>query len=106
LISRSFIVADTGPIVPQCYSSDVAITSRQNPIVAQYRAAARGDDGGLLLDGIHLISDALRAGIGIRHVAVTPAAHAHPETAALPPTLATYATSPSPDRSPPSSPPN
>jgi len=76
-------VADTGPIVPQCYSSVVAITSRQNPIVAQYRAAARGGDGGLLLDGIHLISDALRAGIGIRHVAVTPAAHAHPETAAL-----------------------
>ena len=40
------------------------ITSRQNRIVAQYRAAARGDaDDLLLLDGTHLVSDALTAGV-------------------------------------------
>jgi RNA methyltransferase, TrmH family len=62
----------------------VAITSRQNPIVARYRAAARGDDRSvLLLDGVHLIADGLRAGIAIGHAAVTPAAQASPEIAAL-----------------------
>lgn len=47
------------------------ITSRHNPVVARYRAAARGDaDGLLLLDGAHLIDEALRAGVAIDHAAV------------------------------------
>lgn len=50
------------------------ITSRQNPLVARYRAAARGDAATILLDGIHLVSDALAARLHIRDAAV--AAHA------------------------------
>ena len=59
-------------MVPQCYSSCVpAITSRQNPIVARFRAAARGESTDqLLLDGVHLVVEALGAGIRIREAAV------------------------------------
>lgn len=48
------------------------IASRQNPIVARYRAAARGDsaDAGILLDGAHLVTDALHAGLRLREAAV------------------------------------
>jgi TrmH family RNA methyltransferase len=53
----------------------VAIASRQNPIVARYRAAAHGDTAAvMLLDGVHLVSDALDAGVGLREAAVTAAA--------------------------------
>src|SRR5580765_2656445 len=58
--------------IPQCYASAVErITSRQNRIVAQYRAAAHGDAGDvLLLDGAHLVGDALAAQIPLQHVMV------------------------------------
>lgn len=47
------------------------VSSRQNPLVARYRAAARGDArDAVLLDGIHLVSEAVAAGARIRHVAV------------------------------------
>ncbi|HEX7793780.1 MAG TPA: RNA methyltransferase [Vicinamibacterales bacterium] len=47
------------------------ITSRQNSVVAQYRAAARGETGDvLLLDGAHLVNDALTARIPLQHVMV------------------------------------
>ncbi len=47
------------------------ITSRQNPLVARYRAAARGDaDALLFLDGLHLVAEALDAGIRVREVVV------------------------------------
>src|SRR4051794_8506495 len=62
----------------------VAITSRQNPIVARYRAAAAGEtEGVLLLDGIHLIGDALRAGVTVHHVSVTVAAQQQREVLEL-----------------------
>jgi len=61
-------------IVPQCYPSGVTITSRQNPLVARFRDAARGDAVGvMLLDGAHLVADAIGAGIAIRLAAVTAA---------------------------------
>ncbi len=61
-------------IVPQCYPSRVTITSRQNPLVARFRAAARGDVGGLmLLDGAHLVGDAIAAAVVFQLAAVTPA---------------------------------
>ena len=47
------------------------ITSRQNAIVARYRAVARGDVEGLLLvDGVHLVQDALAAGVTIEHATI------------------------------------
>ena len=62
-------------IVPQCYPSRVTtITSRQNPLVARFRTAARGDVGGvLLLDGAHLVADAVAAKVTFQLAAVTPA---------------------------------
>jgi TrmH family RNA methyltransferase len=42
------------------------ITSRQNPIVARFRAAARGESPAILLDGAHLVGEALNAGTVIR----------------------------------------
>src|SRR5262245_17725696 len=50
--------------------SAMKISSRQNPIVARYRAVAHGDVEGLvLLDGVHLLQDALAAGLEIEHAA-------------------------------------
>jgi len=53
------------------------ISSRHNPLVARYRAAARGNAAGggdpgdvVLLDGIHLVSEAVNAGVPIQHAAV------------------------------------
>jgi TrmH family RNA methyltransferase len=47
------------------------ITSRQNPIVGRYRTAARGEAPGvMLLDGIHLVSEAVAAGLHLREAAV------------------------------------
>jgi TrmH family RNA methyltransferase len=47
------------------------LTGRRNPIVARYRAAAHGElEGLLLLDGPHLVSDALAAHIRLEHAVV------------------------------------
>lgn len=83
----------TGFMVPQCYASPVGlraprtsvtsstilamqrITSRHNAVVARYRAAARGDDESvMLLDGSHLVEEALDAKVPLRHVAIAGAA--------------------------------
>jgi TrmH family RNA methyltransferase len=71
-------------ILQYCHPAMSLITSRQNAVVARYRAAARGDAGDLvLLDGAHLVGDALHAGIAIRHAAVTQAARERSEIGAL-----------------------
>jgi TrmH family RNA methyltransferase len=46
------------------------VTSRQHPMVRQCRSILRGDDARLLLDGWHLLDDALAAGLPIAWVAV------------------------------------
>lgn len=47
------------------------ITSRQNAVVKEYREAARGDSPStMLLDGPHLIGEALEAGIRLQHLIV------------------------------------
>jgi RNA methyltransferase, TrmH family len=47
------------------------ISSRQNPIVARFRdvARGRGADGSMLLDGEHLVEEALRSGVALDTVA-------------------------------------
>src|SRR6185369_1414682 len=72
------------PWVGQSYHSAilprVTITSRQNPLVARFRTAARGDVGGvMLLDGAHLVGAAVAASISFQLAAVTPAASEQPE---------------------------
>jgi TrmH family RNA methyltransferase len=57
------------------YPSRVTITSRQNPLVARFRDAARGEGGTvMLLDGAHLVGDAVSAGVAVHIAAVTPLA--------------------------------
>jgi TrmH family RNA methyltransferase len=74
--------------VAQSYHSailpGVAITSRQNPLVARFRTAARGDVGGvMLLDGAHLVGDAIAARVAFQLAAVTPASSEDPGIRAL-----------------------
>ncbi|HKB09501.1 MAG TPA: RNA methyltransferase [Vicinamibacterales bacterium] len=52
----------------------MTITSRHNPLVARFRDAARGDAGAvMLLDGTHLVGDALAANVAVSVAAVTAA---------------------------------
>lgn len=60
------------------------ITSRQNALVTEYRAVAHGTERDrMLLDGPHLIADALRAPIVLRQALVTPDGMDHQEVKAL-----------------------
>ena len=82
-------------MVPQCYAQHVRlkpdatqmstpVTSRKNAIVARYRAVAHGEvDGLLLLDGAHLVRDAIAAGVTIEHAAVDEDAAQRDEILAL-----------------------
>ena len=56
------------------------ITTRRNALVARFRDVARGDeDEVLLLDGAHLVGDAIGAGLRIRQVVVSADALDRPE---------------------------
>jgi TrmH family RNA methyltransferase len=60
------------------------ITSRQNPLVARFREVGRGEASDLvLLDGTHLVSDALAAHIPIRQAVVSSAALDRPDIVAI-----------------------
>jgi RNA methyltransferase, TrmH family len=66
----------------------MAITSRSNPLVARFRDAANGDGAVVLLDGAHLVADAIAAGAAIAIAAVTTASRGKPEIAAIADALA------------------
>lgn len=66
----------------------MAITSRQNPIVSRFRDAANGDGASVLLDGAHLVADAIAANSAIALAAVTTVSRAKPEIAAIADSLA------------------
>lgn len=60
------------------------ITSRANPLVARFRGIARGDaDDLLLLDGVHLVQEAIAARLQLRHVIVSADAAERPEVRRL-----------------------
>ena len=60
------------------------ITSRQNPLVARYRSIAHGEPADLLLlDGPHLVAEALAAGIRLRQVAIAAEALGRPDLRAI-----------------------
>ncbi len=60
------------------------VSSRRNPLVARYRAAAQGETPGVvLLDGVHLVTEALDAGLPLLHVTFAAGALAIPEVRAL-----------------------
>lgn len=61
----------------------MAITSRSNPLVARFRDAANGDGAVLLLDGAHLVADAIAAHAAIAVAAVTTASRGKPEIGAI-----------------------
>lgn len=46
------------------------VTSRQNPVVKQFRAATESPSGGVLLDGPHLLREALASAVPVELVAV------------------------------------
>jgi TrmH family RNA methyltransferase len=63
-----------------------AISSRQNPFVQRCRALARHRDaagGTILLDGFHLLADALAAGVPVEAAVATAAAWASADGASL-----------------------
>jgi TrmH family RNA methyltransferase len=71
-------------MLPESVKRRITITSRQNPLVARYRAIGRGDvEALLLLDGPHLVADALSAGVPLRQAAVAAGALADAEIRAL-----------------------
>jgi TrmH family RNA methyltransferase len=57
--------------VSTIFASMQHITSRRNPLVSRFRDAAAGDAGdALLLDGAHLVEEAIASGLTIRHALV------------------------------------
>src|SRR5262245_24445047 len=65
-------------------ASDRVISSRQNALVGEFRRAAQGEDRSrLLLDGPHLLAEALQAGLTIEVAAFDRQALSDPELSDL-----------------------
>ncbi len=61
--------------------TDTTITSRRHPLVGRCRDAADGHAGEVLLDGPHLVGDALAARLALHAVLVSEGADARPDIA-------------------------
>src|SRR5437868_2634995 len=60
------------------------IESRHNAVVAEYKAAARGEEPSvLLLDGAHLVSEALSSSVIVHHAVVAANLLERPELSTL-----------------------
>lgn len=62
---------------------DTTLTSRRHPLVARCRDAADGSSDEVLLDGPHLVADALAAGTPLHAILVGEGAERRPEIARL-----------------------
>ena len=71
-----------------------SISSRHNPLVARFRAAAHNEDEtAVLLDGVHLVAEAIDAGLRIEHAIVGHGEARSAEVAGLLPRLENSGTS-------------
>jgi TrmH family RNA methyltransferase len=75
-------------VVREQTDDEPVITSRQHALVARFREAARGGSGvPMLLDGPHLVAEAIEAGLVVTDVAMAEAVASNPEMARLRRTL-------------------
>ena len=63
--------------------TETIITSRRHPLVARCRDAADGHTDDVLLDGPHLVADAIDAGVALSLIVVAEGAESRPDIAAI-----------------------
>ncbi|AMY09974.1 Putative TrmH family tRNA/rRNA methyltransferase [Luteitalea pratensis] len=63
--------------------TDTTITSRRHPLVARCRDAADGHTDDVLLDGPHLVADAIDAGLALPVIVLAEGADTRPDIAAI-----------------------
>ncbi len=68
---------------PPAPMTETIITSRRHPLVARCRDAADGHTDDVLLDGPHLVADAIDAGVALPVIVVAEGAEARPDIAAI-----------------------
>ena len=63
--------------------TETIITSRRHPLVARCRDAADGHTDDVLLDGPHLVADAIDAGVALPLIVIAEGAETRPDIAAI-----------------------
>jgi TrmH family RNA methyltransferase len=63
--------------------TETIITSRRHPLVARCRDAADGHTDDVLLDGPHLVGDAIDAGVALPLIVIAEGAESRPDIAAI-----------------------